>query len=114
MRISQDNFATNTDITSQLINGAWVIIALTQSQLNAVMGFKLDTNLDAIDVDCNNFESGPVASSRMLATGAYRNADITSYVTAGNIPASGAFVIAGEFTPNTANTIVNRGYWNRC
>ena len=112
VRISQDNFATNTDITSQLINGAWVLIQLNQTQLNAVMGFKIDTSTDAIDVDVNQFESGPVASSRMLATGAARNADIDGYATSGNIPASGAFVIAGEFTPNTADTSIDKFYFS--
>ena len=108
VRISQDNFATNTDITSQLVNGSWVLIQLNQTQLNAVMGFKIDTSTDAIDVDTNQFETGAVASSRMLATGAARNADVDSYVTSGNIPASGAFVIAGEFTSNVTGIDIYR------
>lgn len=110
--ITQDNFATSTDISSLLINGSYVLVSLTQSQLNAVYGFQVSTSTDAIDVDCNQFESGPVASSRMLATGAARNADLDSYATSGNIPASGAFVIAGEFTPNTTDTSAARTEWS--
>ena len=99
VRISQDNFATNTDITSQLINGSWVLIQLNQTQLNAVMGFKIDTNGDAIDVDCNQFESGAVATSRMLATGAARNKDLDTYAATGNIdPTQGSIYFQSYFT----------------
>lgn len=103
VRISQDNFATNTDITSQLINGSWVLIQLNQTQLNAVMGFKLDTNGDAIDVDCNQFESGAFATSRMLATGAARNADVLTYAITGNISGTAGSVYV-EFTPSYSGT----------
>ena len=55
-------------------------------------------------------EIGPVASSYIATTTAAvtRNADIDRYVTSGNIPASGAFVIAGEFTSNISGGSTNR------
>ena len=100
VRISQDNFATNTDITSQLVNGSWVLIQLNQTQLNAIMGFKIDTSTDAIDVDCNQFESGAFATSRMLATGAARNADVLTFASAGNVSGTVGTVYA-EIVPTS-------------
>lgn len=79
IQISQDNFATNTDVTALVpADGAYHLVAMTQSQLNAVMGFKLLTNTDAIDVDFNQFEAGSDATSRMAATGAARAVDFES------------------------------------
>lgn len=102
IRLTQDNFATNTDVTASVpADGAWHLVQLNQSQLNAVMGFKLDTNGDAIDVDFNQFETGAYATSRMAATGAARNADVDSYATSGNIEAAAGTVYL-EFTPQHA------------
>ena len=58
-------------------------------------------------------EANAVASSYIATTTAAvtRNADIDSYVTSGNLPASGAFVIAGEFTPNTSDLTISKNYW---
>lgn len=90
VRLTQDGFATNTDISSQLISGKWVLVSVTQSQLNAVMGIKIDTNGDAVDVDFNQFEAGSVPTSRIVTTGAARNADALYYPIAGNAANTGA------------------------
>ena len=110
VRISQDAFATNTDISGQLISGVYVLVQLTQSQLNAVMGLKVDTNLDAIDVDFNQFEAGGFATSRMAATGAARNADVEQYVSAGNLPTND-FTVYGEVVWETIPTAASYFLW---
>lgn len=58
--------------------------------------------------------TGPVDGSYIATTtlAVTRNADVDTYVTSGNIPTSGAFVIAGEFTPNTADTSADRVLWS--
>lgn len=102
VRLTQDGFATNTDISSQLISGKWVLVSVTQSQLNAVMGIKIDTNGDAVDVDFNQFEAGSVPTSRMVTTGAARNADYLGPSTAGNVGGTVGAVFA-EVTPTAPN-----------
>ena len=86
VRLTQDNFATNSDISGQLVSGRWVQVLITQSQLNAVFGIKVDTNGDAIDVDCNQFEAGTAATSRILTGGATRPADVMTYTGADVAP----------------------------
>jgi hypothetical protein len=85
VRLTQDNFATNTDISSQLNTTSYTLVQLNQSQLNAVFGIKVDTNGDAIDVDMNQFEAGSPATSRILTGAAVRNADVLTY-TGGDVP----------------------------
>jgi hypothetical protein len=75
---------TETDISSQLSTGTYKLVQLTGSILNVAMGFKIDTNGDAIDVDFNQFEAGGFATSRMAANGAARAADVLTYPSAGN------------------------------
>lgn len=82
VRLTQDNFATSTDISSQLTTTGYTLVQLNQSQLNAVFGIKIDTNGDAIDVDMNQFEAGAFATSRILTGGATRNADQFYYTDA--------------------------------
>ena len=89
VRLTEDGFATNTDISGQLVLNTWVLVPVTQSQLNAVLGIKIDTNGDAIDVDMNQFEAGAIASSRMLTTGAARNADVEASPLPGNLGTTG-------------------------
>ena len=83
--LTQDNFATTTDITSQLNTSTFTVVSCTQSQLNAVFGIKVVTNGDTVIADCNQFEAGSVATSRILTGGATRNEDVLTYQTAGNI-----------------------------
>jgi hypothetical protein len=75
---------TETDISSQLATTGYALVQLTASVLNVAVGFKIDTNGDAIDVDFNQFEAGASASSRIAAVGA-RVADQLNYPSAGNI-----------------------------
>ena len=96
---------TETDISGSLVANQWVLVQNTGSVLNSVMGIKIDTNGDAVDVDCNQFEAGAVATSRMLATGAVRNADVLTYPLAGNFSDSVGTMYA-EVTQTTWASVV--------
>jgi hypothetical protein len=76
---------TETDISSQLNTAGYALVQLNASVLNVAIGFKIDTNGDAIDVDMNQFEAGTFATSRILTGGGVRNADVLTY-TGGDIP----------------------------
>ena len=75
---------TETDISSLINSSTYTLVELNASVLNVAVGFKIDTNLDAIDVDFNQFEAGAFASSRMASVGA-READVLTYPTSGNV-----------------------------
>ena len=75
---------TETDISSQLATTGYALVQLPASVLNVAVGFKIDTNGDAIDVDFNQFEDGAFASSR-IASAMTRAADVLTYPSAGNI-----------------------------
>ena len=64
--------------------------------------------VDILVAECQS--EATIVSSRIRTTtvAVTRNADLDTYVTAGNIPASGAFVIAGEFTSNISGGSTNR------
>jgi hypothetical protein len=62
VRITQDNFATSTDISSLINSSTYTLVQIVQSQLNAQLGIKVDTNLDAIDADWNQFSAGDLAN----------------------------------------------------
>lgn len=75
---------TETDISSLINSSTYTMVELNASVLNVAVGFKIDTNGDAIDVDFNQFEAGAFASSRIASVGA-RNADVLTYPSAGNV-----------------------------
>lgn len=106
VRLTQDNFVGGSDISGSLVAGTWVRVSFTASILNAVYGIKVDTNLDAIDVDFNQFEAGAFATSPMASAGAARNADVLAYPTAGNVFSATGSVYA-EIDPFIANDAVN-------
>jgi len=83
VRLTQDGFGTTLDIAALLNTTSYVQVELNQSQLNAVFGIQIDTSTDAIDVDCAQFEAGGVSTTPIPAAGT-RNADVLTYVYAGN------------------------------
>jgi hypothetical protein len=87
---------TETDISAQLNSSTYTQVQLNASVLNAAIGFKVDTNLDAIDVDFNQFEAGAFATSPMAATGAARAADVLTYPSAGNVVTLAPYTIYVE------------------
>lgn len=75
-----------TDITSSLVTGTWVPVALTSDVgANPTVGLKMGTSGDVIDVDCFQDENGAWRTSPILTTTAAvtRNADTLDYTTAG-------------------------------
>lgn len=74
-----------TDITSSLVTGTWVPVALTSDVgANPTVGLKLATSGDVIEVDCCQDENGAWRTSPILTTTAAvtRNADVLSYADA--------------------------------
>jgi hypothetical protein len=101
---------TTTDITSLINSTTYTLVSLTASILNVAFGIQINTSGDAIDVDCNQFESGWNASSRILTAGAARVKDSLTYAASGNSGATGSSMSAESkpilSPPETANTIV--------
>lgn len=77
VEITQDGGATWTPITAQINGGVFVQVELNASILNPSIGFRLQTNGDAIIVDCAQYEDGPVATTPI--GGGARLADALSY-----------------------------------
>ena len=89
---------TEIDISSLINSSTYTLVELNASILNAVMGFKIDTNGDAIDVDFNQFEAGAFASSR-IAAAVTRAADVLTYSSAGNVSAAAGWVYVEATVP---------------
>lgn len=95
VRLSQNNFASNVEVSAQLVLNEWRLVQFANSVLNAVVGIQIDTNGDVLDVDMNQFEPDARASSPIPTTtvAVTRNADNLKYVAASNaVGATGAVV----------------------
>lgn len=109
VRITQDNFATSTDISSLINSSTFTLVQINQSQLNAVLGIKIDTNGDAIDADWNQFSAGDLTgliNSRIPDTITTRNADVLTYATTGWLNAAAGTLYAEWFNPNNSGTYI--------
>lgn len=88
IEFTRDNGTSWTNITS-LINGSTFIRVKIEntSVLNPVVGFRIVTSGDAIDVDMVQDEPGAMAGSPIATTtvGVTRNADILYYQKVGNL-----------------------------
>lgn len=60
----------------------------TASAANPVVGFKIDTNADAIEVDFNTLEAATFANPTPIPINVSKAADVLTYPSAGNINAS--------------------------
>jgi hypothetical protein len=94
-----------------LINSStYTLVQINQSQLNAQLGIKIDTNLDAIDADWNQFSAGDLTglvNSRIPDTITTRNADVLVYLTSGWLNASAGALYSEWFNPsNTSNAVI--------
>ncbi len=98
VNITQNAGTAYTDITAQLNTIGFVLVQLTGSLLNAAFGIQVVTSGDQVRVDMNQFEAGAFATSRMLAAGAARAADVLSYPTAGNTSTT-AMTVLCTYTP---------------
>lgn len=82
VNITGDNGATWTAIT---LTSSYQLFQFTTANVaNPVVGFRIVTSGDAIDVDFNQLEAAAWASSPIDVATATRNADVLSYVTANN------------------------------
>lgn len=74
-----------TDVTSQLVSGTWIPVALTSDVgANPTVGIKMGTSGDVIEVDGFQDENGAWRTSPILTTTAAvtRNGDVLSYASA--------------------------------
>lgn len=107
VRMSQDGFATNTDITALINSSTFTLVQIAQSQLNAQLGFKIDTNGDTLIIDWNQFSAGDLTgliNSRIPDTITTRNVDNLVYATTGWLNAASGTLYAEWFNPNLSAT----------
>lgn len=89
--ITLDNDLTRTDITALINSTTYTLVQATQTLANPVLGFKIATSGDAIEVDMNQLEDGASFASTPIPTttaAVTRNADVLTYTFAGNASAS--------------------------
>lgn len=102
-----------TDITSSLVTGTWVPVALTSDVgANPTVGLKMGTSGDVIDVDCFQDENGAWRTSPILTTTAAvtRNADVLSYASAFDVAQGTAFCSCSSASPiNTGDVYILSG-----
>lgn len=68
VEITDNNLVAATDITAALSSTAWTRFSLTRTQANPVLGFRLGTSGDGIEVDYNQLESGAFPTSGIATT----------------------------------------------
>ena len=103
--ICQDG-VTFTDITSQLNTSTYTVVSITASQLNAQLGIKISTNLDAIDADWNQFEAGALATSRIPTAISTRNADVATIATGSWYNALAGTLYTEVLNPSVSGTYI--------
>ncbi len=72
------NGVSTLDITSLINASTYTLVQLVDTTLNAAFGLQINTPGDAIDVDFNQFEASPFASSRIDDSLTARAADFTN------------------------------------
>ena len=98
-----DNGGTNwTDITSTLTT-TYKQFQVTRTQANPIVGFRITTNLDAIEVDWNTIEAATFANPTPIPLNVAKAADVLTYPTAGNVSGTVGSVYA-EFVPVQVGT----------
>lgn len=86
--ITLDNDATRTDVTALINSSTFMLVQMTQTLANPTVGFKIATSGDAIDVDVAQLEDGASFASTPIPTttvAVTRNADVLTYLSAGNV-----------------------------
>lgn len=66
------------DITALINSTTYTLVQLNDNELNVAYGLQIATNGDAIDVDCNQFEAGSIATTPIPAAGT-RNGDMLTF-----------------------------------
>jgi len=106
--ICQDGL-TFTDISGQINSATYTLVQLNASKLKASFGVQISTNGDAVDVDCNQFEAGAVATTPIPAAGT-RNADSLTYQFSGNASTSAGTIYAEKSLLSSGATMVIIGF----
>lgn len=75
------------DITALINSATFTLVQLNDNELNVAYGIQINTSGDALDVDCNQFEAGGIATTPIPAAGT-RAADNLLFTFAGNASAS--------------------------
>lgn len=99
--------ASSLDITALINANTFTLVQMTDSTLNAVVGFTITTIGDAIDVDCTQLETGTFATTPIPAAGT-RNADSITYTFAPAGLNTAGTCSAKVFSLPTASTGTNR------
>lgn len=89
--ITLDNDLTRTDITALINSSTYTLVQATQTLANPVLGFKIATSGDAIEVDMNQIEDGASFASTPIPTttaAVTRNADLLTFPATGNVSAT--------------------------
>lgn len=100
--ISQDNFATSTDISAQLNTSTFTKVAINANQLNPVIGIQVSVNADTVIADWNQYETGDVTglvNSRIPVSITTRNADVLAYALTGWFSAPVGSIYCEWFNP---------------
>ena len=97
-----DNGGTNwTDITAALNTSTYVLRQLTRTQANPIVGFRITTNGDAIEVDFNTIEAASFANPTPIPVNVSKAADVLTYLSAGNFADAGQGAAYAEwYNPN--------------
>lgn len=93
--ITGDNGVTWTPITLTTLYQPYFFV--TASAANPIVGFKIDTNLDAIEIDFNTLVAGSNKFIDPTPVNVTQAATVTQYVVAGNVPTND-FTLYGEVT----------------
>ena len=99
--MTQDDGATWAAVT---LTTAWTRASIASATLaNPIVGFKIATDTDAIDVSFFQHEVGAFISSAIPTTSAavVRNGDSNTYVASGNISNPGTVFVVADFTVNS-------------
>jgi len=105
IQITQDNGGTWTTVSVGTSFGDPV--QLSASILNAVIGIRIVTSGDAIDVDCNQFEadSNLLGATTPIPAAGTRNSDLLRFPMVGNF-VEGKGTIYAEYAPSSNFVIV--------
>lgn len=109
--ITQDGFATTTDVSSQINSSGFTEVQISGSTLNATYGVQVSTNGDVILVDGNQFEAGSSKTSTILTGGATRAADVLTAPTSGLLVNAQGFAAIGYRTIAGGATAAQLSTW---
>lgn len=97
IEITDNNFTNTLDVTSALSSTLWTPHHVVRNQANPVIGIRMGTSGDVIEVDVAQPEVGSIPSSPILVAGATRNRDELQYTDLSVLPAGSDMSFAVKF-----------------